>query len=113
MALIFALLVFGSAVLSFMISWQVRYIQPEFSHVARYNLTMLPLIFAANIALATAFIRANGVLKNLPLLAAAQSFIYYMFIVAFSIFLIGEEISPGRALAGFGLMAAGVWVLKK
>lgn len=113
MTMIFALLVFGSAVLSFMIAWQVRHVQPEFISVARYNLFMLPLIFAANIALATAFIRANGVVKNLPMLAAAQSFIYYLFILAFSILIIGEKISIGRAVVGFGLMAAGVWVLKK
>jgi hypothetical protein len=96
-----------------MIAWQVRYVQPEFISVARYNLLMLPLIFAANIALATAFIRANGILKNLPMLAATQSFIYYSFIVAFSILLVGEKVSIGRAVVGFGLMAAGVWVLKK
>jgi hypothetical protein len=111
--MIFFLLVFGSAALSFMIAWQVRYVQPEFISVARYNLLMLPLIFAANIALATAFIRANGILKNLPMLAATQSFIYYSFIVAFSILLVGEKVSIGRAVVGFGLMAAGVWVLKK
>ncbi len=113
MTMIFFLLVFGSAALSFMIAWQVRYVQPEFISVARYNLLMLPLIFAANIALATAFIRANGILKNLPMLAATQSFIYYSFIVAFSILLVGEKVSIGRAVVGFGLMAAGVWVLKK
>lgn len=113
MTLIFALLVFGSAALAFMISWQVRYVQPEFGQVLRYNLMMLPLILAANVALATAFIRGNAVLKNLPLLAAAQSFIYYMFIVAFSIFLVGEKVPLGRAVAGFGLIAAGVWILKK
>ena len=111
--MILALLVFGSAALAFMISWQVRYVQPELLQVVRFNLYMLPLIFAANIALATAFIRANTVFKNLPLLAAAQSFIYYMFIVAFSILLVGEKISLWRAVAGFGLIAAGVWVLKK
>ncbi len=113
MTVIFALLVFGSASLAFLISWQVRYVQPELGQVARFNFAMLPLIFAANIALATAFIKANGVFKNLPLLAAAQSFIYYMFIVAFSILLVGEKISPGRAVAGFGLVAAGIWVLKR
>jgi hypothetical protein len=113
MTLIFALLVFGSAVLAFIISWQVRYVQPELGQIVRYNFMMLPLILAANIALATAFIRGNAVLKNLPLLAAAQSFIYYMFIVAFSIILVGEKVSLGRAVAGFGLIAAGVLVLKK
>ncbi|NLI12619.1 hypothetical protein [Pelotomaculum propionicicum] len=113
MAFILVLLVFGSAVLAFMIAWQVRYVQPEFLSVTRFNLYMLPLILAANIALATAFIRANSLLKNLPLLAAAQSFFYYMFVVGFSILIVGEKISLGRAALGFGMMAAGVWVLKK
>lgn len=113
MAIIVALLIFGSGVLSLLISWQVKNVSPDLSSVVRYNLFVLPLIFAANTALGAAFIRANEVIRNLPLLAAAQSFIYYLFLLAFSVLLVGEKISIGRALIGYGLMAAGVWVLKK
>ncbi len=113
MAVIAGLLIFGSMVLSFMLSWQVKHVPAEFYPVVRYNVLMLPLILAANIALATAFIRANEVVKNLPLVAAAQSFTYYFFIVVFTIFLVGEKLSVGRAVVGFSLMAAGIWILKK
>lgn len=113
MAIVVALLIFGSGVLSLLISWQVKHVSPDFSSVVRYNLLILPFIFAANVALGAAFIRANEVVKNLPLLAATQSFIYYLFLLAFSILLVGEKVSVGRAFVGFGLMAAGVWVLKK
>jgi hypothetical protein len=113
MALIAALLIFGSLVLSFMLSWQVKHVPAEIYPVIRYNVLMLPLILAANVALATAFIRANEVVKNLPLVAAVQSFIYYFFIVVFTIFLVGEKIPISRAVVGFSLMAAGIWILKK
>lgn len=113
MAVVVALLLFGSAVLSFMLTWQVKHVPAEFYPVVRYNVLMLPLILAANVALATAFIRANEVVKNMPLVAAAQSFMYYFFIVLFTIFLLGEKLSVGRAVLGFSLMAAGIWILKK
>ncbi len=113
MAIIVALIIFGSGLLPLLLSWQVKHVSPDFGSVTRYNLLILPFIFAANVALGVAFIRANEVVKNLPLLVAAQSFIYYLFILAFSILLIGEKISIGRAVVGFGLMAVGVWVLKK
>lgn len=113
MATIVALIIFGSGLLTLLLSWQVKHVSPDFGSVIRYNLLILPLLFAANVALGVAFIRANGVVKNLPLLVAAQSFIYYLFLLAFSVLLIGEKISIGRAVVGFGLMAVGVWVLKK
>jgi hypothetical protein len=112
-AVVAALLLFGSAVLSFMLAWQVKHVPAEYFPVVRYNVLMLPLILAANVALATAFIRANEVVKNLPLVAAVQSFMYYFFMVVFTIFIVGEKLSVGRAVVGFSLMAAGIWILKK
>lgn len=109
---ILLLLAFGSAVLAFLISWQVRHVAPDFWPVVRYNLAVLPLIFAANTALGLAFVRAHGAVKNLPFLVESQSFIYYMFMVAFSVLLVGDKITAGRAVAGFALIAAGVYLLK-
>lgn len=109
---ILLLLAFGSAILSFLISWQVRHIVPDFWPVARYNLVVLPLIFVANTAMGLAFVRAHGTVKNLPLLVAGQSFIYYIFVVAFLVLLVGDKITVGRAVAGFALIAAGVYLLK-
>jgi len=38
---------------------------------------------------------------------------YYFFMVVFTIFIVGEKLSVGRAVVGFSLMAAGIWNLKK
>lgn len=113
MALIVFLLIFGSAMISLVVSWQVKYIPPEFGALARYNLLIAPLIFSANLALGTAFVRAHVIMKNLPFLVALQTFIYYLFLLAFSVLLVGEKVSIARALLGFTLMVLGIWVLKR
>lgn len=102
----------GSALLSFLIALQVKYVPPEVSAVARYNLLVLPLIYLANVFLGAGFTRAHGVVKNLPLLAAGQSLAYYLFLFLFTVLLLGDNISLLRVLAGFALMAAGVYLLK-
>ncbi len=113
MALIVSLLVYGSGMISLLISWQVKHVAPELGALARYNLIIIPLIFSANLALGTAFVRAHVVLKNLPFLVALQTFIYYLFLLVFSVLLVGEKISVARALLGFSLMVLGIWILKK
>ena len=113
MALVAALLTLGSLILAFVISWQVKYIPAEIYAVIRFNILMLPLLLAANVALGTAFIKANGIINNMPLVAAMQTFIYYIFLVLFAIFFLGDMISLSRALAGFGLIAAGIFLLKQ
>jgi len=112
MIAIAALLALGSSILSFLISWQVKHIVPEIWPVTRYNLVILPLTFIANTALGLAFVRAHGVVKNLPLLVAAQSFLYYFFVLVFSVLLVGDKIPVGRAIAGFVLMAVGAYLIK-
>jgi len=77
MSLPWFFLVIGSAVLAFALSWQVKYIPPAVGPVIRYNLVILPLVFLANVLLGIGFVKAHGVLKNLPLLAAGQTFMYY------------------------------------
>ena len=113
MALVAALLTLGSLILAFVISWQVKYMSAEIYAVIRFNILMLPLLLAANVALGTAFIKANGIINNMPLVAAMQTFIYYIFLVLFAIFFLGDMISLSRALAGFGLIAAGIFLLKQ
>ena len=113
MALVAALLTLGSLILAFVLSWQVKYIPAEIYAVIRFNLLMLPLLLAANVALGTAFIKANEIINNMPLVAAMQTFIYYIFIVLFTVFFLGDKVSLSRALAGFSLIAAGIFLLKQ
>ncbi len=111
--LVFFLLTFGSLVLSFLVSWQVKFIRPDFWSVARYNLIVLPFLYLANLALGNAFVRAHAAVKNLPFLSAAQAFFYYLFLFLFSAVLVGDKLPVTRALAGFLLIVLGIWVLRK
>jgi len=103
MSLPWFFLVVGSAVLAFALSWQVKYVPPAVGPVVRYNLVILPLIFLANVLLGIGFVKAHRVLKNLPLLAAGQTFMYYLFLLAFSIFLAGDRVSVARAVVWDGV----------
>ncbi len=118
MALSAILLVFGSVVLSFLLALQVKLISPGSVPglvgvaVVRYNLYVLPLIFLANTALGMSFVQAHQTVKNLPLLVAAQTFIYYLCLFVYSWFGLGDRIPPVRALLGLGLLVTGVFVLR-
>lgn len=112
MGLTLFFIVTGSALLSLLIALQVKYIPPEVGAVARYNLLVLPLLYLANVSLGAGFTRAHGAVKNLPLLAAGQSFAYYLFLLLFAVFLLGDRVSLPRVLAGFALMAAGIYLLR-
>lgn len=73
---------------------------------------MLPLFFLANIALGAGFIRMHETVGNLPLIVAGQSFMYYVFLLAFSVLLVSDKVLVNRAIAGFMLIAAGIAMLK-
>jgi hypothetical protein len=104
-------LVTGSAVLSFTLSWRVKYVPLAVGPVLRYNLAILPLVFLGNVFLEISFVKAHGALKNLPLLAAGQTFTYYSFLLAFSVFLLGERVSVVKTVAGMALIAVGTALL--
>jgi len=106
------LLVIGSAILSFLVAWQVKTVPPEIGAVIRYNLMVLPLFFLANTALGAGFIRMHETIKNLPLIVAGQSFMYYVFLLAFSVLLVNDKVLVSRAVAGFILIVAGIAMLK-
>jgi hypothetical protein len=120
LALTAILLVFGSIVLSFLLALQVKLVSPGMAPtlggvgaaVARYNLFVLPLIFLANVALGMSFVQAHQTVKNLPLLVAAQTFVYYLSLLIYSWFGLGDRVPPVRALLGLGLLMAGVFVLR-
>jgi len=120
LALSAILLVFGSVVLSFLLALQVKLVAPGRAPtmegvgaaVVRYNLFVLPLIFLANVALGICFVQMHQTVKNLPLLVAAQTFVYYLSLFVISWFGLGDRIPPVRALLGLGLLMAGVYVLR-
>lgn len=112
MPLVLGLITIGSFILAFTVSWQVKNVNPEWLSVAQYNLKIIPLLFIANVSLGMAFIKGNDVVKNLPMLIAFQTFIYYIFILLFTLYLLGDKVSVPRAIFAFCLMAVSIWLLK-
>lgn len=118
MALPAVLLVFGSLLLSLLLALQVKLVPPARclltvgAAVARYNLFVLPLIFLANASLGMSFVLAHQTVRNLPLLVAAQTFVYYLGLIFYAWFGLGDRVAPVRALLGLGLILMGVYVLK-
>ena len=109
---ILACFVFGSAIIALGVSWQVKYISNDWWALTKYNLTISPLLFIANILLSMGFGLGHGVVKNVPAVVALQTVIYYAFLIFFSYYLVGDKISFVKAAAGVTLLAAGIWVLK-
>jgi hypothetical protein len=118
LALPAVLLVFGSLLLSLLLALQVKLVPPARclltvgAAVARYNLFVLPLIFLANASLGMSFVLAHQTVRNLPLLVAAQTFVYYLGLIFYAWFGLGDRVAPVRALLGLGLILMGVYVLK-
>ncbi|HUW63243.1 MAG TPA: hypothetical protein VMW83_00870 [Spirochaetia bacterium] len=113
MALVALLVTLGSGLLSFLVVWQVKTVSPVVGAVARYNLVVLPLLYVANVLLGGGFVKAHTLLRNLPLVAAGQSFVYNVLLLVFSVLILGDRIPLGRSLAGFLLIAAGAAVLAR
>ncbi|MDK2823233.1 MAG: hypothetical protein PWQ67_1456 [Clostridia bacterium] len=112
MPYILALLGIGSAIIAFTVSWQVKHVTPDFISVAKYNFFIIPILFIANTSLGLGFIKGHQLVKNLPLLIASQTFIYYLMIIFFSIYLVEDKVSFYRAIIAFSLMAFSIWLLK-
>jgi len=112
MPLIFSLLALGSAIIAVTVTWQVKHVNSDFLSIAQYNFRIIPFLFIANVSLGMAFIKGHLVVKNLPLLIASQTFIYYIFILLFTIILLGDKVSIPRALVAFILMTVSIWLLK-
>ncbi|MFZ7104666.1 MAG: hypothetical protein ACOWWO_18685 [Peptococcaceae bacterium] len=112
MTLILGLLAVGSFIIALTVSWQVKYIAPDFLTIAKYNLLIAPVLFLANVSLGMAFTKGHQLYKNLPLMIASQTFIYYLFILAFSMYLLGDKISVTKTLCAFSLIAFSIWLIK-
>lgn len=101
----------GAALTALIAVWQIKLVPPAFIPVCRYNLLVLPLFYLANVATGAGLLRWHEAIKNLPLLVAGQAFMYYTFLVVFSLLWLDDRISPGRSLVGLLLIAAGVALL--
>lgn len=112
MPLIIGLLVLGSFIIALTVSWQVKYIDPSFISVTKYNLLIAPILLVANISLGIGFIKGHSFYQNLPLMIAAQTFIYYLFILFFSVYLLGDKISLVKTIMAFTLISFSIWLLK-
>ncbi len=112
MLFIIGLLAFGSLILALFITLQVKIITPDFLNVVKYNLYILPFILAANISLGMGFIRGHEITKNLPLILAVQTFLYYIMILIFSIFILGDKISYSKVFLGYLFIIMGIWLIK-
>ncbi len=112
MGIVLILFLFGSLFLSFHLSLQVKLASPELMSIVKYNLVMFPVIMAANITLGLGFAKGHSLLKNLSSLVAAQAFVYYIFIVLFSAFLLKDDISYPKTILGFALIVLGIFNIR-
>ena len=113
MAVVALLVTLGSTILAVVLAWQVKTVPPAVGAVARYNLVVLPLLYAANVLLGAAFIKAHALVRNLPLAVAGQSFVYNILLLVFSLLILGDRLPVGRSVAGFLLIAGGVALLAR
>jgi drug/metabolite transporter (DMT)-like permease len=102
----------GSLLIAFLMTWQVKYIQPQMLDVLKYNAYILLPMWVANSALGMGFIIGHSTFKNFTLVVAGQTFVYYCFLVIFSYFLLGERPDFVRLILGFSLIISGIYVLK-
>lgn len=109
---ILAFFAVGSAIIALGVSWQVKHISTEWWALVKYNLTISPLLFFANVLLSMGFGMGHSVIKNVPAVVALQTVIYYAFLILFSYYLVGDKISLIKATTGVALLVAGIWVLK-
>lgn len=110
---ILLLLFFSAGLFAFLMVWQVKTVPSDIFSVLKYNFTIIPLVFLANSALGLAFIKGHDIIENLPLINVVQTFIYYLLLMLFSVWLLGDRVSTGRGLVAFVLIGVAIWLLRK
>ncbi len=63
-------------------------------------------------AISSGFIKAHGLVRNLPVMAVVQTVAYYLFLLVFTVYIVGDKVSLIRSVVGIGLMVAGIWVIR-
>jgi uncharacterized membrane protein len=98
--------------LALFVTLQVKFINPDFLSVFKYNIYILPFILLANISLGMGFLKGHEIIKNLPLILAVQTFIYYVMVMIFSVLILGDKLSYSRVFLGYLFMIFGIWLIK-
>lgn len=112
MALTLVYFLVGSVLLALLVSWQVKHVAADWLSIAKFYLYSLPILFLANTALALGYARAHAFWQNLTAAVAGQTLIYYLFLLLFSIVILGDKVSLARSLIGIGFIVAGIYILK-
>ncbi len=102
----------GSAIIALGVTYQVGYIENNWWALVKYNLTIAPFLFIANMLLSMGFGKGHALLNNMAATVAMQTFLYYGFLVLFSYLILGDKISFVKVIGGISLIAAGIWMLK-
>lgn len=101
----------GTLLLAAVLAFQAKLARPELASIAAYNMKVLPPVFLANVLLGYGFLSAYGTVGSLSFVAAAQAFAYQLAVFLLAKAVLGDAGSPAAAVAGFLLIAAGVWLV--
>jgi hypothetical protein len=112
MVVVIGLLSVASTLLALVVTYQVKFAGTEVFSIIKYNLIVLPVIFAANIFIGLGINKGHVIIKNLPLLIAIQTLIYYVMITVLSIYILGNNISVPKTVVAFMLIIIGVYLLQ-
>ena len=107
----------GTVILAVALVFQVKFIAPEFWSLAKYNVSILPVMLAANILLGYGYVSAARAGWYLPLVVACQIFLYQVVVFVLSFLLLeGHTVGlpqAARAVLAFVVIAGGVALLSK
>lgn len=112
MTAVFFYLTSASALLALIVTWQAKTVDPTFISIAKFNLLVLPFIYLANTFLGLGINKGHDLFGNLPLMVASQGLVYNLCILVFSILILGDKVSVGKALIAFALISTGIYILK-
>lgn len=112
MLVIAGLLAFGSLLVALTMTLQVKYVDPVFIQVLKFNLLMIPVLVAGNVSLGMGFIKGQKILHNFPLLLSGQTFIYYIMILIFSVAMLGDKLSIPKVLIAYVFIVIGIGIMR-
>lgn len=110
---VIVLLSAASTILALVVTYQVKLAGTEVLSIIKYNLLVLPAVFAANVFIGVGINKGHVIFKNLPLLVAIQTLVYYVMITIFSIYILGNHLSVPKTVVAFMLILTGVYLLQR
>jgi uncharacterized membrane protein len=102
----------GSILLALLVTLQVKFTGADWGSIAKYYLAVLPVLFTANIFIGLGLNKGHAIFHNLPLLIAVQTFVYYLMIALFSVYILGNKLSVPRTAIAFSLIIFAIYLLK-